>query len=78
MLKVTKQEGWKQSEEGITWFKYVYPKVKSSSWPEEYRPVCIQLHKNQYPLKDAVYLRLKSYKNQEKPFLYHLVGGMLS
>jgi histone arginine demethylase JMJD6 len=41
LLKVTKAEGWKQSEEGITWFKIIYPRVKSSSWPEEYKPVSI-------------------------------------
>jgi histone arginine demethylase JMJD6 len=41
LLKVTKAEGWKQSEEGITWFKVIYPRVKSSSWPEEYKPVSI-------------------------------------
>ncbi len=36
---MTKQEGWKQVDEGITWFKVIYPRVKSSSWPEEYKPV---------------------------------------
>ena len=46
LLKVTKQEGWKQTDEGITWFKVMYPKIKSPSWPEEFRPVSTVISAN--------------------------------
>lgn len=43
LLKVPRSEGGKQSDEGITWFKLIYPKVKSSAWPEEFKPIeCVQ------------------------------------
>lgn len=38
---MTKSEGGKQSDEGITWFKNIYPRVKSSAWPEQFKPVCL-------------------------------------
>ena len=39
LLKPRPGEGWKQKGEGITWFKYVYPRTQLSSWPEEFKPV---------------------------------------
>ena len=39
----------RQVDEGITWFKVIYPRVKSSAWPEEFKPVCfIFIKPNQY------------------------------
>ena len=39
LLKVTSDIGGKQKDEAITWFRYVYPRVKAADWPEEYKPV---------------------------------------
>ena len=39
MLKVPKGEGQHQSGEGIQWFMKVYPRTKSPSWPQKYKPV---------------------------------------
>ncbi|CAF0943934.1 unnamed protein product [Didymodactylos carnosus] len=36
LLKPTHVEGGKQKDEGITWFKVVYPKTQTSLWPKEY------------------------------------------
>jgi hypothetical protein len=32
-------EGWKQKDEGIMWFRYVFPRTQDKSWPAEYKPV---------------------------------------
>ena len=39
LLKPKPGEGWKQKEEGITWFQYVYPRTQRSDWPKEFKPV---------------------------------------
>ncbi|CAF1524946.1 unnamed protein product [Didymodactylos carnosus] len=36
LVKTTHIEGGKQKDEGITWFKVVYPKTQTSLWPKEY------------------------------------------
>ena len=41
LLKPKPGEGWKQKEEGITWFQYVYPRTQRSDWPKEFKPVRI-------------------------------------
>jgi len=39
MLQVPKGEGEHQSNEGIQFFTKVYPKIRSTSWPEQYKPI---------------------------------------
>ena len=39
LLHVEKGSGQNQAGEGIQWFTKVYPKIKSPSWPQEYKPV---------------------------------------
>lgn len=39
MLKVKSTESPLQNGEAITWFNVVYPRVKSTSWPEQYKPI---------------------------------------
>ena len=39
MITVPKGEGQHQSGEGIQWFQKVYNKIKSPTWPKEYKPV---------------------------------------
>lgn len=41
LLKVRPIEGGKQTEEAITWFRYVYPRTQLADWPIEHRPMII-------------------------------------
>lgn len=38
-IKLDHMIGGKQTDEAISWFFYVYPKVKSPEWPTEYAPL---------------------------------------
>lgn len=39
LVKPRPGEGGKQRDEAVSWFKYVYPRVKNPSWPKEYAPL---------------------------------------
>jgi histone arginine demethylase JMJD6 len=40
LLKPTSIDSPKNKDEGITWFKVIYPRTQLSSWPKEY--ACIE------------------------------------
>ena len=39
MVKVPKSLGGKQTDEAVTWFDKVYPRMQLSDWPEKWKPV---------------------------------------
>ena len=39
LVKLKPGEGWKNRDEAITWFQYVYPRTQEPSWPKEFKPV---------------------------------------
>ncbi|OWA51348.1 Bifunctional arginine demethylase and lysyl-hydroxylase JMJD6 [Hypsibius exemplaris] len=39
LLKVTRLEAPRQTNEASSWFKFAYPKTQDPSWPKEYKPL---------------------------------------
>ena len=39
MVKIPKHLGGKQTDEAVTWFDKMYPRMMKSDWPEKWRPV---------------------------------------
>jgi len=37
-LKPLPGEGWKNREEAVTWFRWVYPRTIAPSWPQQFKP----------------------------------------
>lgn len=39
MLKLRPEDGGKQGDEAITWFRLIYPKTQQPSWPQDCKPL---------------------------------------